>query len=254
MPLPSISPNIQIIVLGETHDNADHHLIQARFIDALQPSAVVFEMLTPTQAALANATADRGVALRDILGWRDSGWPEWRLYQPVFEAAAKARIVGMALPKELVRRAVSAGAAEVFAGDAEGFGLNSPLPKTEQAAREELQQTAHCNMLPPALLPGMVEAQRLRDAAFARSTLAALSETGGPVVIITGTGHARKDWGIPAAIQKSSPDTEVISVGLLEETPPENGDSMPRLYDITLYTKPAEREDPCADFAMGSES
>lgn len=251
-PFPDIPANADIVVLGEVHDNAQHHLTQAGFIRAVQPSAVVFEMLSPTQAQLANNTGDRGEGLRDSLKWQDSGWPEWSLYQPVFEAAGTARIYGMALPRERVRRAVSESAAAVFTGDARDYGLHIPLPDSQQASREELQQTAHCNMLPASLLAGMVEAQRLRDAAFARTALAALSETRGPVVVITGTGHARKDWGIPAAVQRASADTAVFSVGLLEESVKNQRAPVPSLYDITLYAQAAEREDPCKRFSAAA--
>ena len=43
----------EIVVLGEIHDNPDHHLNQARAVAALDPAALVFEMLTPDQAARA---------------------------------------------------------------------------------------------------------------------------------------------------------------------------------------------------------
>ncbi|MFT6104979.1 MAG: hypothetical protein ACJA1E_001405, partial [Paracoccaceae bacterium] len=44
-------PHAQITLLGENHDNAGHHLGQARALRAIAPRAVVLEMLTPEQAA-----------------------------------------------------------------------------------------------------------------------------------------------------------------------------------------------------------
>jgi hypothetical protein len=88
----------------------------------------------------------------------------------------------------------------VFPGDAARFGLTEALDPDEQAAREAEQQEAHCNALPEEILPGFVEAQRLRDAALAEAALAALADTGGPVVVVTGNGHARADWGVPALL------------------------------------------------------
>ena len=66
-----------------------------------------------------------------------------------------------------VRRAVSEGAATVFGGAAPLFGLDAALDPEEQATREAGQMAAHCDALPEDVLPGMVEAQRLRDAALA---------------------------------------------------------------------------------------
>lgn len=233
-----------IVILGEVHDNPQHHRNQADIIKALAPSAVVFEMLTPAQAALANQMTDRDQGFADALDWQSSGWPDWLLYRPVFEAVGDTPIYGMALPGDTVSRAVTEGAAAVFGKAAGAYGLANPLPASQQQARENHQQAAHCNMLPESMLPGMVEAQRLRDASFARTTLQALEETGGPVITITGSGHARTDWGMPVALRRAAPTVSVISLGQFEETP-EAGTP----YDAFLVADPAPREDPCAGFA-----
>ena len=41
-----------IVILGEVHDNPEHHLTEAEAIVALTPSAIVYEMLTPEKASL----------------------------------------------------------------------------------------------------------------------------------------------------------------------------------------------------------
>ncbi len=102
---------------------------------------------------------------------------------------------------------------------------------------------AHCDALPEGMLGGMVEAQRLRDAAMARAVIAALAETGGPVAVITGNGHARLDWGLPRALERAAPEVEVLSIAQFESAPEED---MP--FDLWLVTDPVEREDPCAVF------
>jgi uncharacterized iron-regulated protein len=235
-----------IAILGEVHDNAQHHRNQAWVIRELSPAAVVFEMLSPEQAKIVNTTSDRGDALRDALDWSNSGWPSWDLYQPVFAAiTAEVVVYGMALPRESLSAAVKKGAADVFGAGGSDYGLTEPLPASQQQAREALQQSAHCNMLPESLLPGMVEGQRLRDAAFAQKALQAFEQTGGPVIVITGTGHARSDWGMPVALGRASPNTQVVSLGQLEESPL----SAPP-YDLWLVTRPAPREDPCEGFSM----
>lgn len=237
-------PAVDVIVLGEVHDNAIHHDHQAAAVAALSPTALVFEMLSPDQAARVTPEL-RGdaAALGDALEWEESGWPDFEMYHPIFTAAPDAAIYGAALPRDEVRRAVSEGAAAVLGAEAASFGLDMPLPQEEQATRETGQQEAHCNALPETLLSGMVEAQRLRDAAFARATLTALEATGGPVAVITGNGHARKDWGLPHALAIAAPEVTLISVGQLESAP----DDRPP-FDLWLVTEPAERPDPCAAF------
>jgi uncharacterized iron-regulated protein len=132
----------------------------------------------------------------------------------------------------------------VFGAEAGGYGLDQPLPAEEQAARELEQAEAHCDALPEELLPGMVAAQRLRDAGLARAVVEAMSATGGPVAVITGNGHARRDWGLEVYLSHAAPELSVLSVGQLE-TPPEEDDPP---FDLWLVTEPAEREDPCAVF------
>jgi uncharacterized iron-regulated protein len=241
---PAVFSNADIVILGEVHDNPEHHRRQAELIAALSPSAVAFEMLSAEQAAIANGTSARDSRLAEAIDWADSGWPEWRLYQPVFEAVGARPIYGMAVPREELNVAVREGAAKAFGDDAVAFGLTVPLPPEQQVAREAHQQAVHCNLLPENLLPGMVAAQRLRDAAFARVAIRALEETGGPVVVITGTGHARVDWGMPAALKVAAPALRVASLGQLEAPPTT---AVP--YDYWLVADPAPRDDPCEEFA-----
>lgn len=231
-------------MLGEVHDNPVHHLNQARALSALAPKAVVFEMLTEAQAAEA-VPGLRGdaAALEAALGWNASGWPDFAIYWPVFEALGGAEIVGAAVPREEARRAFEVPLAEVFGPESGLFGLDRPLPPADQAAREAEQQAAHCDALPPQMLPGMVAAQRLRDAALARAALSALRQTGGPVAVITGSGHARTDIGVPALLALAAPEVTVLALGQVERPA---GSEQP--FDLWIVTDPAPRGDPCAAF------
>ena len=234
-----------VVILGEVHDNPAHHINQATAIAALRPKALVFEMFGP-DAALAASRLPRhdATALARALDWTGSGWPEFSFYHPIFLAAPDAALYGGALPRGEVRRAVEEGAAAVFGEASALFGLDDPLPEDQQISREALQMSAHCDALPEHVLPGMVEAQRLRDAALSRAIVAAMLETGGgPVAVITGNGHARTDWGIPPMLARALPEASVISVGQLEHTPER---AVP--HDVWLVTDPVERPDPCAAF------
>ncbi|MFB2531281.1 ChaN family lipoprotein [Paracoccus sp. p3-h83] len=243
---------VDIAILGEVHDNPQHHRNQAAAIATLAPTAVVFEMLTPEQAARARDIDPRDAkSLARALDWANSGWPDFALYAPVFAHVPKGGIRGAALPRDHVRRAMTEGAAAVFGTGAAQYGLARPLPKDQAARLAEEIGDDHCGALPDTALPGMVEAQRLRDAAFARATLAALSETGGPVVLITGTGHARKDRAVPAMLAKAAPEARIFALGQSEcdgQTCTEAGDAAPDLYDMLILTAPTPRPDPCLAF------
>ncbi|SFB18384.1 Uncharacterized iron-regulated protein [Poseidonocella pacifica] len=232
-----------IVILGEAHDNPTHHAAQARIVAELAPRAVVFEMLTEEQAARIPKQRLDEQSLEELLEWASTGWPDFSLYYPIFEAAEGAAIYGAAVPRDVARAAMASGADEAFGEDAERFGLLDPLPEQEQSDREQLQREAHCGALPEEMLPVMVSIQRLRDAVLARSALRALEETGGQVVVITGNGHARADWGVPAVISRAAPDILVTTFGQSED-----GQVPPGRFDRVFDAPAPEREDPCLAF------
>jgi uncharacterized iron-regulated protein len=240
----SALPTSEIVVLGEIHDNPVHHANQASVVSALGPRALVFEMLTPDQAARLPSDRRDRAAVDQAIGWTGSGWPDFAMYHPIFRAAGRAAVFGADVAPERVRQAMTEGAAAAFGPGAARFGLDRPLPPAEQATREAEQAEAHCGMLSPEVLPAMVQAQRLRDAQLAHVALEALEETGGPVVVITGTGHARRDWGVPALIARNDPGIRVLSLGQLESDP---GSDAP--FDLWIVTPAPAREDPCLAFA-----
>lgn len=240
---PALAVEPGVIVLGEVHDNPDHHLVQAEWLRRYPPAALVVEMLTPEQVGAADGVDRRdGAALGRAFGWEAAGWPDFAIYAPVFAAAPEVPLYGAALSRDVVSGAARAGAAASFGEGAAAFGL-LPLPADGQAAREAEQMEVHCDALPAAMMAGMVEVQRLRDAHFARVALQALDETGGPVVVITGNGHARRDRGIPAVIALARPDVAVFTLGQFEAEP--EGE-VP--YDGYLVAAPVDRGDPCDMF------
>ena len=234
-----------VVFLGELHDNAGHHARQAAHVAELQPTALVFEMLTQAQAdsVTPELVAD-AVALEAALGWAESGWPDFAMYYPIFAAAPGAAIYGAAVPRDAARGAMQNGMVSAFRGDAELYGLTAPLPEAEQEAREALQLAAHCDAMPEEMLPVLVDIQRLRDAELAYSSVEAFETHGGPVVVITGNGHARKDWGAPVYLMAAAPAVSVLSLGQAETgSGPPSG-----VFDVVEMSPPADRGDPCAAF------
>jgi len=237
-----------VVLLGEIHDNPAHHQVQSEVIAEIAPVAVVWEMLTEDQAArlTPDALSDPS-ELGEVLDWDESGWPAFAMYQPLFEAAPGAQHWGAAVPRSVARDAVAKGAVAFFgAEDAARFGLDLALSQEEQAAREAEQQAAHCNALPYDLLPGMVEVQRLRDATLARVALlareAAPAGAEGPVVIVTGNGHARLDRGVPVYLRYAAPDLDLLSLGQAEDG------QIRGEFDLVRNAAPIARPDPCAAF------
>ena len=233
-----------IVILGEVHDNPAHHALQAEVLAGLAPSAIVFEMISEDEAGLITPEiAADAETLAAVLDWANSGWPDFAYYAPLFAFGTEVPIYGAGVDRATAQQAFAEGAAAVFAEDAARFGLGLALPDDQQAAREAEQMAAHCDALPPEILPGFVEAQRLRDAALAAAALEALAAHGAPVAIITGNGHARRDWGVPALLAIAAPDVPVFTLGQFE-APPEG--EVP--FDLWALADPVDRPDPCAAF------
>ena len=184
----------QVLFLGEQHDNPAHHARQAEIVAEVQPRALVWEMLTPAKTdAITPELIGDAEALEARLGWEASGWPDFGMYHLIFAAAPEAAHYGAALPREEARRVMGEEIADVFGEGAVAYGLRDALPVEQQQTREALQLAAHCDAMPAEMLPMMVGIQRLRDALIAEAAVLALQETGGPVAVITGNGHARLD-------------------------------------------------------------
>ena len=240
--MPAVAQNVWI--LGEVHDNPAHHAVQADRVAEIAPRALVFEMLTGAQAdRVTPALIADPEAMAGALDWETSGWPDFAMYHPIFAAAPEAVIYGAQVPREAARAVFEGGLAESFGDGAAAYGLTEPLPEAEQAAREAMQRTAHCDALPEEMLPGMVAVQRLRDAVLARAVVRAMDETGGPVAVITGNGHARRDRGVPAYLDRVAPDLDMHVLGQTEDDRPLEGG-----FDEVLSAPEADRPDPCAAF------
>ena len=97
--------------------------------------------------------------------------------------------------------------------------------------------------MPASMMPGMVLAQRARDAAMAQAMLDAAAKGAARVVLIAGNGHVRRDLAVPIYLEAGGvPAAQIFSQAWLE------GDAEPGRYDTVVQTAAAQREDPCAAF------
>lgn len=232
-----------VIILGEVHDNKRHHQVQADLVTALQPRALIWEMITQVQAdGLTPRILQNAEETARALDWQASGWPDFALYAPVFKAAAQALHFGALVPRAQSKAALQVGVASHFGAQAQQFGLDQPLPKAEQAGREAEQMSNHCNAVPEEILPMLVDVQRLRDASLAAAAKRALDQTGGPVVVITGNGHARLDRGLAVYLERALPGVVIRALGQMEEG------AIQGHFDVVLSAPAMERPDPCLGF------
>lgn len=251
----------EFVFLGETHDNEDHHRLQASLLrgalSAGRRPALAFEMIDTRQAAALAAASAAGEAtpegIAEAVGWAKSGWPAFAIYRPIFEVGleAKLELVAVNLPRAVAREAGMKGPAALPDDVRQALERQGePTPAEWRAWSLEMAEN-HCQEFPREQIEGMVRAQRARDAQMALR-IASAGETRG-AVLITGDGHARSDRGVPAWLERILPGRRSLSVGIVEV----DGElRWPREYaasygegrfpfDFVIFTPRAEREEPC---------
>ncbi len=251
---------VDVVLLGERHDNADHHRLQAWVVSAMIAAghrpAVAFEMIPRDRAGDLDAYLAEGgtaVGLGDALDWADSGWPDWSLYRPIAEVALanELEIVAADLPVAK-RRQISETGAEALPMDLRAaWALERPWPEEMTRSLQEELSRAHCDVAPPEAFAGLAEVQRARDAAMADSLLQALERTD-TAVLIAGAGHTRSDRGVPWFLVARSPALDNLAIAFREV---EMGVTAPADYgdhgghDLIWFTPRHDDVDPCEAFA-----
>ncbi|UCE87104.1 MAG: ChaN family lipoprotein [Deltaproteobacteria bacterium] len=261
-----------LVLLGEKHDNPDHHRLQAHLLAALveqgRRPAVAFEMISVDQGpALAELRAQPAVTSREVrtaLRWDASGWPAWKLYAPIFETALRARLPIFAadLPKEWIEVLRDEGLPGLEPATRAQLALDAPLPPDAQRALEEEIRSAHCGHALGDYLARMVDVQRARDAQLARALLDAAAAGSDGAVLIAGTGHVRTDRGVPVYLARMSADTPVVSVAMLEvsgEALDADGELARAFeagapFDYVWFTPRVDDRDPCERFRKRLET
>lgn len=250
------------VLLGETHDNPDHHLLQAQairaLVDAGRRPAVAFEMIAANQAdALARHLAEHpgdAAGLGAALGWERSGWPEWPLYRPIAEAALAAGLpLSAANLEPAIVRAIAKGD-DVGAALVARLGFDKPWPDELEATLEREIAEAHCGYVEADALKAMALGQRARDAEMARRLIEAATPDG--AVLIAGSGHCRADRGVPYHLRSFEPGATVASLVFVEVS---RGKDEPAAYaadfdvaalpfDVVCFTARVDERDACERF------
>lgn len=182
------------VLVGEQHDNPDHHALQLwllRELSRLRPQgSVLMEMLNPDQqnkVDQARTTARAGQAITDpfdTLAWQP-GW-DWSLYGP--------------LVMHQLRQPYPLLAANLDRAEIMQIYRQRPVLGGERSGAAEVQERlladireSHCGLLPDSQLPAMLAVQQQRDRRMAEALLAAPQ----PSVLLAGAFHVRKDLGVP---------------------------------------------------------
>ncbi len=239
------------ILLGETHNNPDHHRLQAEAINSLVDlglkPVVVMEMLS--QHAWQDQPKIWGKAseLQELAGMLNDGWP-WELYTPILQSVAQ---------HQLKLFAGNISSAELRRWSNEQSANNKADLLREYAYTEanyEILKTniidSHCGHADEKFVNIMSRAQMHRDHIMAK----ALMEKDLPVVFIAGSGHVRNDYAVPMQLRNKFNQNSYLSVAFVSVQEGENDpqyylQDVPALYDILYFTPNHTNEDPCVQFS-----
>lgn len=242
------------LLLGEKHDNPDHHLLHLALLDYFIGQGVVsrvaFEMMDTDQAQLLQQIQTQQISnldeLKEFLQWDEEGW-DWPFYGPKVNRVYEA--------------GVPIAAANINA-DTMMRVYSEPTPAAIAAVLDQETMTqldrdideSHCGLLPESQFPAMVRVQQTRDNSMAQALGPAEADRLG--VLVAGNYHIRHDLSVPNYLlsqQSGTSRDQIISLSFMEVDPTESnpeaylqqfGDT--RAFDFIWFTPSISDEDYCA--------
>lgn len=204
------------VIVGEKHDNLQHHQIEQWLVESLPrqrtQGSVLMEMITPSQQDKVNAVKDQlkqgktltGQQITEQTAWQ-KGW-KWELYSGVTTAALAGSypLLSANLDRSEIKKFYEHPLAVT--------GALSTQPSVREAIAKTIEES-HGGKLEPKQAEAMLAIQQQRDRRMAESLLAAPT----PALLIVGGYHANRALGVPLHVEDIAPMTELTVVMLAEE-------------------------------------
>ncbi len=241
------------LLLGEKHDNPDHHRIEWFLLSALRDKGrlggLTMEMLHQEQ----QQKVDEAYQIPELtlaklegqLQWSEvKGW-EWEYYGPQMLLAVEA---------DIPLRAGNFDRNEVRSI----YKQQAPFPELlnraqQQKVQAELEQQinlSHCGQAHGDHLQAMVRVQQNRDLVMAEEMMTQANVS----VLVAGAFHVRRDVGVPVYLLKERPDDRLLSLGMIEIDEPQDAGvgaavaEFKGVYDYLWFTPNVVRPDYCANW------
>lgn len=229
----------EVVLLGERHDDADHHRWQLQTLAALHAQRsdlrIGFEMFPRRVQPVLDRWVAGELTLQQFL--EQSDWDKvWQmpaeLYVPLFQFARINRIPMLALniEQKLTRSLADKGWHAIPDADREGVGQPAaPLPAYRHYLREIHREHSRMrgkaaaeapNSRAPGSFENFVDSQTVWDRAMAEALVRGRGKTEGgakpPLLVgIMGSGHLRFGHGVPHQLR----DLGVTRIGVLLPMP-----------------------------------
>lgn len=223
----SAAGNSDLVLVGEVHDNKDHHDLQLDVIRSLVrkelPVAIGLEMLPAgRQRQLDQWSAGRlsETAMQRIF---EEGWSDWNLYRDIFIFARDNRIpmVALDVPVEIVRKVSQHGFKSLSAQERNDLppGTSCDLSNPQIS----LLRRSFSQHYQEKVFNYFCEAQTVRNSGMAINMMHYLKKhPGRRIAVLTGVWHAVK-YAIPDQLARVG--SKLSYTVILPETPELSSDN-----------------------------
>ncbi|MFI8480953.1 ChaN family lipoprotein [Pseudomonas sp. NPDC078700] len=228
------------VLIGEQHDNPDHHALELWLLQAMaqrrEQGSILLEMLTSSQQSAvdqAQKALRAGQPFADLtkqLDWQE-GW-DWSMYGPIVRYSLKQPV--SLLAANLDRTEMM----QIYRKQPVLSGAVSTATSVRTPLLEQIRES-HCGLLPNSQLPAMLAVQQQRDRRMAERLKAADK----PAVLLAGAFHVRRDLGVPLHLRDIG-DTTAHAVLILSEV---DKAVSAEQADFVWYTAAVEEKDHCAE-------
>ncbi len=190
-----------VVAVGETHDDAGHHQIQAEVLTALAARtprlAVAFEMVGFEDQAVLDAYMSGTASEAAFARWWKANWGyEFSLYKPIFDAAKAAGIpaYGLNAPRDVIKSVAQHGIAGLT--PAERARIAASISESSDVRyRDYVREAVSGHGAPPASIGRMIEAMAVWNETMGEKA-AKIAAEGRVVLVIAGQGHVLYKAGI----------------------------------------------------------
>jgi uncharacterized iron-regulated protein len=206
-----------VVYVGEQHDQAAHHALQARLVRQLARRGPVFiglEMLDATMQPQLDAYLSGRMSEAEFAElWKKAWGFPFELYRPIFEAAKEAGVPMKALnaPLSLVRKVAKTGL-DSLTPDERAQLPRSVVQSSDPRYVEYVRQSAreHESGPPDAVREGrMLEAMAVWNEAMGQRVADGLAE-GRRAIIVAGMGHVLFRAGIVESVRRRSSARQAV--------------------------------------------
>jgi uncharacterized iron-regulated protein len=202
---------VDVIFVGEVHNNPEHHLIQVQLLQALMasstpPPTVAMEFFDTTRQPLLDRFMNgelHETAFLEQVDWKNSWRFPYHLYRPLLWTSKDKgnALLGINAPSPVVKKVARSGLSSLTAEERQQVARHMDLD--DPAHREYLESIFQQHRDKKSLKHGMqnfehfYQAQCVWDETMAETIADYIEGHGGRMVVFTGNGHIANKFGIP---------------------------------------------------------